>query len=472
MNKTVTFVALAGGLALTALVLGLPGMMSSHPATPVPPVAPPPPTPPTTASHGSLTMTSRLSHPYIIPGTSELFVTADVTGAEVPGARRTPVNLAVVIDRSGSMSGYKLAQAKQAARHLVGLLGDADRLAIVHYGSDVKSLPALPATAANRERMLRYIEGIWDEGGTNIAAGLDVGRSHVAATRSDYTVNRLILLSDGQPTEGITDTEGLTQIVKNIRAQGITVSSIGVGMDFNEDLMQGFAEYGAGAYGFLEDAGKLATLFQKDLQQATTSVARNVELSLELPEGVKLEEVLGYRAHQAGRTVRVPLPDFSAGQVERVVVRLTVEGTRPGNTVEVTGLKLAYTDLLKEAAVESAARLSAVVTERREEMLARQDKDATVYATRALSAKNLKLAAEALRGGRRHEAQDYVKKNQMLFQQAAQVASPAAVAADLDEQKAVLQDYEEAGSGEEVEAAVKRTKSRAMKGFGKIGSTY
>ncbi|HLM45634.1 MAG TPA: VWA domain-containing protein, partial [Myxococcaceae bacterium] len=217
----------------------------------------------------------------------------------------------------------------------------ADRLAIAHYGSDVKSLPSLPASPSNRERMLRYIEGIWDDGGTNIGAGLHTGRSLVAAVRGDYTVNRIILLSDGQPTEGITDDAGLTDVVKSIRAEGITVSAIGVGTDFNEDLMQGFAEYGAGAYGFLEDAGQLATLFQKDLQQATTSVARNVGLSFTLPEGVTLGEVLGYRASQAGRTVRVPLPDFSAGQVERVVARLTVVGTRPGSTVDVSGMKLA-----------------------------------------------------------------------------------------------------------------------------------
>ncbi|HSP81122.1 MAG TPA: VWA domain-containing protein, partial [Myxococcaceae bacterium] len=308
--------------------------------------------------------------------------------------------------------------------------------------------------------------------GTNIGAGLHAGRSHVATTRSEYAVNRLILLSDGQPTEGVTDDAGLTQLVKGIRAEGITVSAIGVGTDFNEDLMQGFAEYGAGAYGFLEDAGKLATLFQKDLQQAATSVARNVELSFELPEEVELAEVLGYRASQAGRTVRVPMPDFSAGQVERVVTKLKVRGTGPGSTVEVTGLKLAYMDLLKEAAVESEAGLSAVVTERREEVLARQDKDATVYAARAQSAKNLKLAAEALREGRREEAQGYVQQNQALFEEAAQVVSPEAVAGEMAEQKAVLQEYEQADSEEAVGAAVKRSKVRAMKNFGKLGSTY
>ncbi|MFY0530088.1 vWA domain-containing protein [Archangium gephyra] len=466
MNKTVAFVSLTAGLALTALVLGLPHVAPPHPATPVPPSTP------ATASNGSLTMTSRLSHPYITPGSSDLFVTVDVTGVEVPGSKRTPVNLAVVIDRSGSMSGYKLQQAKQAARHLVGLLGPEDRLAIVHYGSDVKSLPGLPASPSNRERMLQYIEGIWDDGGTNIGAGLHTGRSLVAAVRGDYTVNRIILLSDGQATEGITDDASLTEVVKGIRTEGITVSAIGVGTDFNEDLMQGFAEYGAGAYGFLEDAGQLASLFQKDLRQASTSVARNVELTFQLPEGVMLGEVLGYRAHQEGRTVRVPLPDFSSGQVERVVARVTVVGTRAGNAVDVTGLKLAYADLLKGTGVESAASLSAMVTERREEVLARQDKDATVYATRAMSAKNLKMAAQALRDGRKEEAKGYVMQNQALFQQAGAVASPAAVAADLEEQRAVLQEYEQASDDESVGAAVKRTKSKAMKSFGKLGSTY
>jgi len=170
--------------------------------------------------------------------------------------------------------------------------------------------------------------------------------------------------------------------------------------------------------------------------------------------------------------VVVPLPDFSSGQVERVVARLTVVGTSAGSAVDVTGLKLTYADLLKDAGVESAASLSAMVTERKEEVLARQDKDATVYATRALSAKNLKMAAQALRDGRREEAKGYVMQNQALFEQAGAVASPAAVAVDLEEQKAVLQEYEQASDDESVGAAVKRTKSKAMKSFGKLGSTY
>lgn len=470
MNKTVAFLALAGGLALSALMLGLP-----RDSTPLPPshgATPAPPRPPASTSHGSLTLTSRLSHPYILQGTSDVFVTVDLTGAEIPGAKRTPVNLALVIDRSGSMSGYKLQQAKQAARHLVQQLRDVDRLAIVHYGSDVKSLPSLPATAANRERMLQYVEGIWDEGGTNISAGLTQGQSHLNVNRAEYKVNRLILISDGQPTEGVSDEAGLIAMAKNIRAEGVTLSAIGVGTDYNENLMQALAEYGAGAYGFLEDAAKLATLFQKDLQQAATSVARDVELSFELPEGTTLGEVLGYRAHQAGRTVRVPLPDFSAGQVERVVARLSVVGGRAGQTVDVTSLRLAYTDLLKNSAVESAAHLSAMVTDRKEEVLARQDKEATLYAARARSAQNLQKAAEAFQSGDRAEAKAYLMRNQAIFQEAASITGASAVAEDLASQEEAYQEYERAQGYEDTARAIKRTKAKALKDFGRIGSTY
>ncbi|SEM90142.1 Ca-activated chloride channel family protein [Stigmatella aurantiaca] len=478
MNKTTTLLALTGGLALTALVLGLPQLTAPllHGATPLPaqPSPPPPalPSPPPSTSQGSLAMTSRLSHPYIIPGRSDLFVTVDLQGQEVPGAKRSPVNLALIIDRSGSMSGYKLEQAKQAARQLVKMLKDEDRLAIVHYGSDVKSLPGMRATPANRERMVQYIEGIWDEGGTNISAGLLAGQAQVEAARSDYRVNRLILISDGQPTEGSTDAGSLQQLAKDIRAQGMTVSSIGVGTDFNEDLMQAFAEYGAGAYGFLEDAGQLATIFQKDLQQATTQVARNVELSFELPEGVTLGEVLGYRSSSAGNTVRVALPDFSAGQAERVVARVVVTGARVGQAVDVTGLKLAYTDLLKDKTVGTTARLSAMVTDRREEVLARQDKDATVFATRARSAQNLQKAAEALKLGRKDEAKQLIQQNQQMFHEAASVAGAPAVAADMAEQDAAMAEYESAGNAYEVNTAVKRSKTQALKSFGRMGSTY
>lgn len=474
MNRTGIFLAAAGLLALIALIVGLP-KLSPSPQAPLP-ANPPPlvlvPSAPAVSSDGSVKMQARLSHPFVATGRSELFATVDLTGVEVPGAERSPVNFAMVIDRSGSMSGFKLTQAKQAAKQLISQLGGADRLAIVHYGSEVKSMPSLPATPGNKERMLAYVDAIWDEGGTNIGAGLSAGRDHLLASMAEHKVNRMILISDGQPTEGVTDQAGLTSIARQIRQHGVTVSAIGVGNDFNEDLMQAIAELGAGAYGYLADASQLATIFQQDLQRAGTMVARSVQLSFELPEGVELGEVLGYRAIQSGRTVTVSVADFSAGQTERVVARLLVSAPAAGKSFDVTSLRLRYLDLLKDAPVESQAKLLAMATDQEQVVLANRDKEATVYAARARGAWNLNQAAQYLKKGEKAKAQEVLRENRALYRQAAEVAGPPAMAADVQAQAEMEDAFDKAQDEGAVQQSVKSANTRARKQFGLMGSTY
>lgn len=473
MNRTGIFLALAGALALLALVLGVPPAATTPTPAPTPSPAPGGSEPPSTSSEGAIHLEGRLSHPYVPTGRSEVFLTAELTGAEVPGAPRLPVNLALVLDRSGSMAGEKLAQAKAAARQLVSQLRPEDRLAIIHYGSDVEVLPSALATDDQRKRMLRFIDRIEDNGGTNIGSGLSTARSVLRAHQGGYEVSRMILISDGQPTQGETDPAALAALAHRIRREGITVSALGVGTDFNEDLMQAIAERGSGAYAYLHDASQLATVFRKDLQQAATTVGRGVELSFELPDGVELEEVLGYHSVRDGRTVTVSLPDFSAGQVERVVARLAVTAPKAADrTKEVAKLNLRYTDLLKDGPVASSIALTAVTTDRKEVVLAKRDKDATVFAARAQSAANMAQAAARLKEGKRAEAKALLRENLAIFGEAAAVAGPAPVAADRMEQEALANSYDAADEEAEVEAAVKSTKARSLRGYGRIGSTY
>lgn len=466
MNRTGIFLAAAGVLALIALVAGLPRVVRST-TVEVPIV-----TPPATSGSGSLKMTGRLSHPYVGLGRSDVFLTVDLSAVDVAGAARAPLNLALVIDRSGSMSGFKLTQAKQAAKQLVSQLTANDRLSIVHYGSDVKSMAGTFATTENKERMLSYLEGIWDDGGTNIGAGLSTGRDLLLAARSDFKVNRMILISDGQPTEGLTDANGLNAIVRETRQQGISVSSIGVGTDFNEDLMQGFAEAGSGAYAYLADASQLGTIFQKDLNQAGTQVARNVTLSFELPTGVELGEVLGYRAVQTARMVRISMPDFAASQLERVVARVVVSGTTAGSAVDVARLRLDYTDLLKNDSITDEATLAAMVTDQSEVVMKNRDKEASVFAARARSAVNTQQAAELLKQGETEKANALLDQNTFYFEDAAKVAGPAAVEADVAEQKTMRDDFSNAQSEEGRQGASKAAKRKARIDFGLRGSTY
>ncbi|MBK7861699.1 MAG: VWA domain-containing protein [Archangiaceae bacterium] len=470
MNRTAIFLASAAVLALVALVVGMPRPMNLvAPPTPVANSSPPQ----AFANDGSIKMTARLSHPYVGSGRSEAFVTVDLNGVEVPGQSRTPVNLALVIDRSGSMSGFKLQQAKMAALQLVSQLKATDRLAIVHYGGDVKSMNGVFCTEENKRSLIRYIDNIWDEGGTNIGAGLTTGRDLLLASMSDFKVNRLVLISDGQPTEGLQDSGSLLELTRAIRGAGISVTSIGVGTDFNEDLMQGIAASGGGAYAFLQDAAQLSTIFQKDLNQAGTQVAHDVLLSFKLPEGVELDEVLGYRSGVTDRRqVTVSLPDFSAGQFERLVARVTITAPAAGLAFDVAGLSLDYVDLLQGKPVHSRASLAAMSTDRADVVFAKRDKDATVYAARAQSAVNTQAAADALKAGDRARAQALLQQNAFFFEEAGKVAGEGAVAQDRAEQKQWNEQFQKATSDDEVQAASKGAKRKARLDFGLQGSTY
>lgn len=479
MNRTVAFLSLAGGLALLALVLAVPrsaptSTTSTTTVKPPDPVVTPilPKVNHTPTESGSLHMEGRLSHPVVGTGASDVFMTVDLKGVEVPGADRAPVNIAVVIDRSGSMYGEKLDQAKQSARHLVQQLRETDRLSIVHYGSDVKALPGMMATPENKQRMLRYISRITDDGGTNIGAGLQNGKWQVAQQLGEFKVNRIILISDGQPTEGITDGSALMRLTRGIRGQGVSVSSIGIGTDFNENVMQGIAEYGAGAYAYLRDASMLATIFQKDLQQAGTTVARDVELSFDLPEGVELGDVLGYRHSRAGRTVRIPMTDFSAGQVERVVVRLRVNGAQAGKSIDVAKLELAYSDLLADKAKNQNVMLAALVSDQQEEIDSKRDKEAVLFAARARAAANTTRAADMMAKGRSEEAEKLMQQNQAIFSEAAAVAGAPAVAQDMAAQEEMSDGLLGAATRGDTDHQVKAAKAKALKDFGRMGSTY
>ena len=475
MNRTTGFLALAVGLLLVAAVLGLPNLTHAPPPAPTPPTPVaepmPPPKPVEPAQKpGSLSLTGRLSHPYLAQGTSDVYASLEVSAVDVPGAKRTPVNLAVVIDRSGSMSGAKIENARRAANHLVDLLGDDDQLSIVHYGTDVDVLPARLATAENKARMHRFINAIEDNGGTNIGDGLAVGAKQIATHLAEYRVNRLLLLSDGQPTVGITSSTGLVDTVRHIRDRGISVTSLGVGADFNEDLMQRLADVGGGSYGFISNASAMATLFEKDLEQAGTMVARTVNLTFQVPAGVQFVEVYGRPVSRVGDTVSVALPDFSARQVERLVVHFTATPSVRSGSLDVAAFTLGYTDLLSDHAADARLSLSAMVPADTRLVMETRDKDAVAASTRARPSVNYQKAAQLLEAGDSAGAEKVVKANDVLFDDAEGFIGGGALS---DERKtnAAIYGLSSAPAAARPEA-VKQMKTTSLKAAGRGTSVY
>jgi Ca-activated chloride channel homolog len=398
MNRTSLLLALAGALGLLALV--------TAPDVPAPePVFAPQAQAQPTGAPGEVQLVGRLASAFAANAGAPNYLTLQVAaGAQEPTSDRLPSNLVVVIDRSGSMRGRKLADARAAARALVDALGSSDRLAIVHYGSDVVTMPSTLADAEGRERLRAFVDGIVDQGGTHISGALQAAAVAARAHQEAYRTNRIILLSDGQPTEGILHIDGLAAEVSRLREQGFTVTSLGVGEDFDEQMMRTLAEHGGGFYGYLGDSHRLADVFARELNQAGRMVARDVELHLQTPAGVRVEEVLGRRLLRDGQQTRVRLYDLSAGLSERMVVRFSVDAPAGTRLQAALTAQLTWTDMRTGQRRAAAVSLPATVTADARRALENADAEVMAHAANAEAARHVREAAALARQGRGAEA--------------------------------------------------------------------
>jgi Ca-activated chloride channel family protein len=469
MNRTTLLLSTAGLLAIAALALGLPKPPpvtdTTHTLAQPGELEPTLTLPLVTSGEGALTLEGKLSGGYLQAGPSEAFAVLEVKAQRPKENHRVPVNVALIIDRSGSMRGQKLDDAKRAAREFVQRMTEVDRLALVHYGTNVTTFDSTLATEEARARMLSFVDGIEDDGSTNISGGMEAAAQQLRPYVSQFRVSRAILLSDGQPTAGLVREEELTALARQLRAEGIALSALGVGEDFNENLMQGVADQGGGFSGFL-NSNQLAEVFTRELEQATGTVARAVELRLTLPPQVASAEVMGTNAFREGRTVRVPLYDMAGGQSARLVVKLTLELQPSEQPLELLDAKVTYMDVEKDRPAEARVALSARSTEDIAVVRANLDKDVRVHAVRALGTQQLRAAAEEMKKGNRSAALGFLGNARKMFGSSA--AALSGELADVDRTQAAYEGaQDEAAQRNEARQLQKKT----MKSFG-LNNSY
>ncbi len=472
LNRTTAFLATAAVLLVVALSLSprLPVRAEPRPIAPRLEAQGP-----ISQTSGPLMMQATLSHPYVSPDGAKVTAAIDLTAVRLGEARRTtPLNLALVIDRSGSMAGEKIYQAKRAASELLGRLSDFDRIAIVHYGSDVRVFTSTQATPGARAAMQRFIDSITEEGGTNIEAGLNAGRLELARHFTPNGINRLILMSDGQPTEGATEPNALLQVVRTMHRSGISVSAIGVGLDFNEDLMARFANVGAGGYAFLSDPARMGEVFEKDFDRASRTIARRVALRIRRAPGVAADWVSPVATAAVEGDLVVELPDFAEGETQRVLVTWRVApgavGAQLGlGNVEISGQGAGA---LATSSVNLNYQPWTRVSDDSSLVSKSVNAEIAVAAARAMQALELEQAATALQNGNLDESRRYLARGKAAFSEAARIAGPAAVQRDLDTLSDTEAEFSRAHESGDTNFATKKAKSSARIGAGLGTSTY
>ena len=310
----------------------------------------------------TLAVDARLGHASMRRSASgETFLFASVTGADASLAA-PPLSLAIVIDRSGSMAGVRIANALAAAVLAVDRMRDGDMVTVVSFDTAAKVVvPPTRTTDSSRVDIQAAIRGIRLGGDTCISCGLEEAMRQLdgAAVARDR-VSRMILLSDGEATHGIKDLPGLRAMAAHMRERGLAITTIGVDVSFDEKSMAAIASESNGRHYFVANPSGLPAIFAQEFDSIAASVARDAELAIDLGPGVEVEEVFDRSFRREGTRVVVPFGTFSAREEKTVLMRVRVPSTRDGE-LPIGALKLTYRDLVERAEGTCSGSLALVV---------------------------------------------------------------------------------------------------------------
>lgn len=293
--------------------------------------------------------------------TKEFYVYLSLKGGKAPQKdKRPPLNIALVIDRSGSMSGDKLTYTKKAVDFVIDNVNGTDSMAIIQYDDKVEVV-STAALVSDKSKLHQKVAKIEAGGSTNLSGGMlegynqvNVGRGStlidkmldfIKHTAKDGFVNRVLLLSDGLANVGVTELPQLQMIAqKKFREEQIGLSTFGVGADFNEEMMTNLAEYGGGNYHFIDKPDAIPQIFAKELSGLLSVIAQNTHVNVDFSsEYVNCTKVYGYPANISKGNVALNLNDIFSEEEKAVLLRFEV--LKPFDTLPIK-VALSYDDVV------------------------------------------------------------------------------------------------------------------------------
>ena len=370
--------------------------------------------------------TFALSHTKVLAGQSTPLYAEVRLVADAPedgrAKVRAPISMAVVLDTSGSMSGEKIEEAKRSVLRLLADMRDDDEIAFVRYDDKSEIVQPLARLGNVRASLRERIQSIEAGGGTNIPAGLSHGlRAITEASRG--RVKRIVLVSDG-----LDSTRAQAEaLARSSFASGVAVSSLGVGLDFDEAYMGAVAQNGHGNFAFVKDGASLAGFFKRELEETSSTTIENAQARIKLPAGVRMVSAHGADASMQGDDLVLSMGSLFAGDERRVIVELSAV-----TSTSLDSYAFATTASWQKvggglASVE-VPRLTLVATNDAVDVERSRDGAVLASATSVLASSRQLEAAQAYARGDVGRATSLTNQNEAALKEAIAIAPPAASA--------------------------------------------
>ncbi len=295
----------------------------------------------------------------VLPAKSEerLIVKVALTVPQPAQAgRRPPVNLCVVLDRSGSMGGDKIVKAREAAITALRRLASGDLFSLVIYDDRVETLIP-PTPAAGAEWIEARIREIQPRGSTALFGGVSQGAAEIRRhVENKAYIHRMLLLSDGQANVGPSSPIDLERLGAALFKESISVSTMGVGLDYNEALMTGIAATSDGNTYFVENAADLPRFFDSELGDVLSVAAKQVVVEITLPDGVRPIRTVGREGRIEGRRVTFNFNQLYGGQEKYMLLEVSVPAQASDSSREIASARVVYEDASTLKRTEAVGR--------------------------------------------------------------------------------------------------------------------
>ena len=280
---------------------------------------------------------------------------------------RPPVNLCLVLDRSGSMSGHKLQKAKEAALAALHRLSERDLFSLVTYDHTVTTLVP-PQSVANSLWIESRIRAIAPGGNTALFGAVSQGAAEIRKHQDENYIQRMILLSDGLANVGPSSASDLGRLGAALLKEGISVTTIGIGTDFNEDLMAQLASRSDGNHYFVESSQDLPRIFAAELGDVLSVAASKIRIEIECLPGVSPLRIIGREGSIRGNRVQLQMNQLYGGQQKYALIEVLIAPGSAGQKREIARVNCRYENALTNQAEKTLRLASVSFSQRKEEV--------------------------------------------------------------------------------------------------------